>query len=72
VGGIKEKVAAAARAGITRVMLPARNKRDYDDIALEIRDSLQFVWLETVEEAVAEALDPAGEGGSLAVPPRAA
>jgi ATP-dependent Lon protease len=32
VGGIKEKVTAAARAGLTRVMLPARNRRDYDDI----------------------------------------
>jgi len=57
VGGIKEKVAAAARAGITRVMLPARNRRDYDDIAPEIRDRLQFVWLETVEDAVEGALD---------------
>ncbi len=32
VGGIKEKVVAAAAAGLTRVMLPARNRRDYDDI----------------------------------------
>ena len=32
VGGIKEKVVAAAEAGLTRVMLPARNRRDYDDI----------------------------------------
>ena len=37
VGGIKEKVVAAAAAGITRVMLPARNKRDYDDIPEEVR-----------------------------------
>jgi ATP-dependent Lon protease len=57
VGGIKEKVAAAARAGITRVMLPARNRRDYDEIAQEVRDRLEFVWLETVEEAVEAALD---------------
>jgi ATP-dependent Lon protease len=58
VGGIKEKVAAAARAGITRVMLPARNRRDYDDIAPEIRGRLDFVWLETVEDAAEAALDP--------------
>jgi ATP-dependent Lon protease len=57
VGGIKEKVAAAARAGITRVMLPARNRRDYDDIAQEVRDHLEFIWLETVEDAVEAALD---------------
>jgi ATP-dependent Lon protease len=72
VGGIKEKVAAAARAGISRVMLPARNKRDYDDIAPEIREKLHFVWLETVEDAIAEVLDPAGEGSQQATPQRAA
>ena len=40
VGGIKEKVVAAAGAGITRVMLPARNRRDYDDIPASARDRL--------------------------------
>ncbi len=56
VGGIKEKVVAAAAAGVTRVMLPARNKRDYDDIPQEVRDKLQFVWLERVDDAVKAAL----------------
>jgi len=56
VGGIKEKVVAAAAAGITRVMLPARNKRDYDDIPEEVRNKLEFVWLEKVEDAVAAGL----------------
>jgi ATP-dependent Lon protease len=59
VGGIKEKVVAASAAGITRVMLPARNRRDYDDIPEEVRNKLEFVWLERVEEAVAQALQPA-------------
>ncbi len=58
VGGIKEKVVAAARAGLTRVMLPARNRRDYDDIPKDARDRLEFVWLERVEEAIANALEP--------------
>ena len=58
VGGIKEKVVAAAAAGVTRVMLPARNRRDYDDIPEEARKQLEFVWLERVEEAVAAALTP--------------
>ncbi len=58
VGGIKEKVVAAAAAGVTRVMLPARNRRDYDDIPEEARKQLEFVWLERVEEAVAAALNP--------------
>jgi ATP-dependent Lon protease len=56
VGGIKEKVIAAAAAGITRVMLPARNRRDYDDIPQDVRDKLEFVWLERVDDAVAAAL----------------
>ena len=56
VGGIKEKVVAAAAAGITRVMLPARNRRDYDDIPEEVRKTLEFVWLERVEDAVGAAL----------------
>ena len=58
VGGIKEKVVAAHSAGIRRVMLPARNKRDYDDIPEIARKEMEFVWLERVEEAVAAALEP--------------
>jgi ATP-dependent Lon protease len=57
VGGIKEKVVAAARAGIARVMLPARNRKDFDDIPDEVRDTMAFVWLDTVEQAVAGALE---------------
>ena len=57
VGGIKEKVVAAAGAGITRVLLPARNRRDFDDIPHNAREKLQFVWLEKVEDALAEGLD---------------
>jgi len=56
VGGIKEKVVAAAAAGIKRVMLPARNRRDYDDIPEEVRKQLEFVWLEKVDDAVANGL----------------
>jgi ATP-dependent Lon protease len=56
VGGIKEKVVAAAAAGIKRVMLPARNKRDYDEIPEEVRNALEFVWLEKVDDAVAAGL----------------
>ncbi len=58
VGGIKEKVVAAHSAGIKRVMLPARNRRDYDDIPESARKDLEFIWLERVEEAVANALEP--------------
>ncbi|TXL71844.1 endopeptidase La [Vineibacter terrae] len=57
VGGIKEKVVAAHRAGIKRVMLPARNRKDFEDIPEEARNRLEFIWLERVEEAVAAGLD---------------
>ena len=57
VGGIKEKVVAAARAGLKRVMLPARNRRDYEEIPEDARARLEFVWLETVDQAVENALE---------------
>jgi ATP-dependent Lon protease len=56
VGGIKEKVVAAHRAGIKRVMLPARNRKDFDDIPEDARKDIEFVWLERVDDAVATAL----------------
>jgi ATP-dependent Lon protease len=69
VGGIKEKVVAAHSAGIKRVMLPARNRRDYDDIPEIARREMEFVWLERVEEAVAAALEPkAAEKAPASVP----
>jgi ATP-dependent Lon protease len=58
VGGIKEKVVAAHSADIKRVMLPARNRRDYDDIPEVARREMEFIWLERVEDAVAAALEP--------------
>jgi ATP-dependent Lon protease len=75
VGGIKEKVVAAHSAGIRQVMLPARNRKDFDDIPEEVRKQIEFIWLERVEQAVAAALDPAGrqsaERPKSAVPPLA-
>jgi len=52
VGGIKEKVLAAHRAGITRVMLPSRNRKDFEDIPETARDGLDFVWLDHVDDAI--------------------
>ncbi|WP_083509823.1 endopeptidase La [Hyphomicrobium sulfonivorans] len=57
VGGIKEKLAAAARAGIKRVMLPARNRKDIEDLSEETRKQLELIWLEKVEDAMAAALE---------------
>ena len=56
VGGIKEKVLAAQRAGLKTVLLPARNRKDLHDIPETARHALQFEWLETVDDAVAAAL----------------
>jgi ATP-dependent Lon protease len=56
VGGIKEKVLAAMRAGITTVMLPKRNQKDLQDVPEEARQKLTFVLLETVDQAVETAL----------------
>jgi predicted ATP-dependent protease len=58
VGGIKEKVVAAHRARIKRVLLPARNKKDYDDIPEEARQQLEVIWVERVDEVVSAALEP--------------
>jgi ATP-dependent Lon protease len=62
VGGIREKVIAAARAGIDTVMLPARNRRDFEDIPPSARERLRFVWLETVDDALATTI------GSIVTP----
>ena len=60
IGGVKEKVLAAARAGITTVMLPARNQKDLEDVPDAARKQVRFVWLERVDDAIAAALNPPG------------
>jgi len=59
IGGVKEKVLAALRAGITTVMLPARNRRDLEDIPADARAQVRIEWLETVDDALRVALEPA-------------
>jgi ATP-dependent Lon protease len=57
VGGIKEKCVAAARAGIRTVILPARNRRDLEDIPESVRKRLEFVWAERLDDVLARALE---------------
>jgi ATP-dependent Lon protease len=57
VGGIKEKVLGAAAAGIKTVLLPRRNLRDLDDVPEEVRKTLTFVPLETVDDALRVAFE---------------
>ncbi len=52
VGGIKEKVLAARRAGITHVILPSRNEKDLDDIQPELRQTMTFHFIEELDEAL--------------------
>jgi ATP-dependent Lon protease len=62
IGGVKEKTIAAHRAGIRTVMLPARNRKDLEDVPESVRRELEFVWMERVEDAVANAIEqPTGE-----------
>ncbi len=56
VGGIKEKVVAAHRAGIRKVLLPARNRKDLEDVPQSVRDEIDFVFCERVDDVVREAL----------------
>ena len=58
VGGIKEKVLAAHRAGLKRIILPRRNQPDLDDLPAEVRESLEFVLVEHVNQVLAAALSP--------------
>jgi ATP-dependent Lon protease len=62
VGGIKEKTVAAHRAGIRTVLLPARNRKDLEDIPDSVRREVTFVWLERADEATGHAF---GDGGSV-------
>src|SRR5438093_7518206 len=64
VGGIKDKMLAAMRAGIRRVMLPARNRKDLEEVRAEAKEKIEFVFLEDVDEAVRVALEPRSETAS--------
>ncbi len=56
VGGIKEKVLAAHRAGIKTLLLPKENKRDYTEIPENVRQNLDFIWVEHLDEVLKQAL----------------
>ena len=55
VGGIKEKVLAAYRMGIRKVLMPEECKPDLDELPKEARDGIDFVFLKTVDDALKEA-----------------
>jgi ATP-dependent Lon protease len=59
IGGVKQKVLAAHAAGLTDVILPERNRGDMDDVPSEVRDSMKFHFAMTIDEVLAQALEPA-------------
>jgi ATP-dependent Lon protease len=70
VGGIKEKTAAAVRAGLKRVVLPARNKKDLEDVSEDVRSRLEFTWASEVGEVLDAVLEesPAADASAISEP----
>jgi ATP-dependent Lon protease len=58
VGGIKEKVLAANRAGIKKVILPKRNEKDLVDVPAEVKKEMEFKFVDRIEEVLEAALEP--------------
>jgi len=59
IGGIKEKVLAAHRSGLTTVIMPKQNERDLDDVPDEVRKNMKFIFAETVDDVIDSALEKA-------------
>ena len=62
VGGIKEKALAAQRAGLTRVVVPAENEPDLEELPAESREALEFVLADAIEDVLGAAFAGAGSG----------
>ena len=60
IGGVKQKVLAAHRAGLKEVILPQRNEGDLDDVPEQVRNEMEFHLVDTVDQALAIALEAAG------------
>ena len=56
IGGVKEKVLGAHRAGIKKVLLPSRNQRDLVDVPDQVRDELDFVFAKNIDDVLAAAI----------------
>jgi len=69
IGGVKEKVLAAHRAGIRMVVLPKENEKDLHEIPANVRRKLRVVLVEHMDQVLSEALLPAPAVSQLVVPP---
>lgn len=59
VGGVKEKVLAAHRSGLKTIILPKRNEADLEDLPKEVREEIDFVFVDTVDQVISAALETA-------------
>ncbi len=66
IGGVKQKLLAAQRAGLSTVFIPARNEPDLDDVPAEVLDALEVKPMTDVAEIVAQALEPAAQTATVA------
>jgi ATP-dependent Lon protease len=57
IGGLKEKALAAQRAGVTRVIAPKQNEVDFDEFPPSLKDGMEFIWVEQVDEVLRQALE---------------
>ncbi|MFI5301741.1 MAG: endopeptidase La [Polyangiales bacterium] len=71
IGGVKEKILAAHRGGIKKVILPERNRRNLDDVPKEIRDEMELVFVKKANEVLVHALLPPTPAPAWSVPPPA-
>ncbi|HSP07169.1 MAG TPA: S16 family serine protease, partial [Acidobacteriota bacterium] len=69
VGGIKEKVLAAKRAGLKKVILPDRNRKDLEDVPENVREGLEFLFIKRVDEIIDLAIEPKQQ--EIVIPPAA-
>jgi ATP-dependent Lon protease len=58
VGGVKDKILAAARAGVKTVLIPRRNEKDLVDVPDDVREELEIRLVDTIDEAIGIALEP--------------
>jgi ATP-dependent Lon protease len=69
IGGLKEKVLAAHRAGIKRIIAPARNAADLDEVPEEVKKDLEFVFVSQIREVIDAALEEAPKGWTAPTAP---
>jgi len=58
IGGVKEKLLGAKRAGVTSVVIPRANEQDLEDLPTDVRDGLHVILVESLSEVFAQALAP--------------